>query len=97
MEVEILTNKENKLLRRKEIIAKISHINESTPKRLETRDKLAASVNADAERTVVVKIDGEFGRSVSQVEFRVYDDANHMKAIEFPYILKRNGFVEEEK
>ena len=96
MEVEILTTNENKILHRKEITAKVSHINEATPKRLETRDKLAASVNSDADRTVIVKIDSEFGRAVSEVSFRVYDDPIHMKAIEFPYILKRNGFVEEE-
>lgn len=96
MEVEILTKNENKLLHRNEITAKISHINEPTPKRLETRDKLAASVNSDADRTVIVKIDGEYGKSVSKVEFRVYDTPDQMKAVEFPYILKRNGFLEEE-
>ena len=96
MEVEILTTNENKLLHRKEITAKVSHINEGTPKRLETRDKLAATVNSDADRTVIVKMDSEFGRSVSRVEFRVYDEPAQMKAIEFPHILKRNGFLEEE-
>lgn len=97
MEVEILTKNENKLLHRTEIKAKISHINEGTPKRLETRDKLAATVNSDADRTVIVKMDSEFGKSVSNVEFRVYEDPTQMKSIEFPYILKRNGFLEEEK
>lgn len=95
MEVEILTKNENKLLHRTEITAKVSHINEATPKRLETRDKLAATVNSDADRTVIVKMDSEFGRSVSKVEFRVYENPDHMKTIEFPYILKRNGFLEE--
>ena len=96
MEIEILTTNENKLLHRKEITAKVSHINEATPKRLDTRDKLAASVNSDSDRTVIVKIDSEFGKSVSKVEFRVYDDPTQMKSIEFPFILKRNGFLEEE-
>ncbi len=96
MEVEILTKNENKLLHRKEITAKISHINEPTPKRLETRDKLAATVNSDSDRTVIIKIDSEFGRSVSKVEFRVYDTSDQMKAVEFPYILKRNGFLDKE-
>lgn len=96
MEVEIITKNQNKLLHRTEITAKISHVNESTPKRLETRDKLAASVNSDADRTVIVKMDSEFGKAVSKVEFRVYDDPSYMNSIEFPYILKRNGFVTEE-
>lgn len=96
MEVEILTKNENKLLHRQEITAKISHINEATPKRLETRDKLAASVNSDSDRTVIVKIDSEFGKSVSKVEFRVYDTPDQMNAVEFPYILKRNGFIDKE-
>ena len=96
MEIEILNKNQNKLLFRTEITARFLHINESTPKRLETRDKLAATVNSDADKTVIVKMDSEFGKAVSTVEFRVYDDPEHMKSIEFPYILKRNGFIQEE-
>ena len=95
MEIEILEQKENKLLFRTEYKAKLIHIKESTPKRVETRDKLAANVNADADRTVVINIESEFGMGQSNVIFHVYDSPDNMKSVELPYILKRNGFIEE--
>jgi small subunit ribosomal protein S24e len=97
LEIEILKEKENNLLFRKEYQAVAHHIKESTPKRSATRDKLAATVNADADRTVVIKIESEFGMGQSNVTFHVYDNHEHMKATELPYILKRNGFLTEEE
>jgi small subunit ribosomal protein S24e len=97
LEIEIIDKKENKLLFRTEYKAKLLHIKEATPKRIETRNKLAASVNADAERTAIIKIDSEFGMGQSNVTFHVYDTPENLKAVELPHILKRNGFLSEEK
>ena len=97
MEIEILEQKENKLLFRNEIKAKLLHIKESTPKRIETRNLLAAKVNADADRTCIIKIDGEYGMGQSNALFHVYDNADNMKTVELPHILKRNGFISEEE
>ena len=96
MEIEILEQKDNRLLFRNEYRAIIHHIKESTPKRIETRDLLAARVNADAERTCIIKIESEFGMGQSKASFHVYDDSEHMNSVELPHILKRNGFVSEE-
>ena len=96
MEIEILKTTNNDLLHRKEITALVSHLKEATPKRLETRNKLAATVNSDSDKTVVVKIDSDYGRSVSKVIFHVYEDTEQLKKVELPYLLKRNGFIEEE-
>lgn len=96
MEIEILEQKENKLLFRTEYTAKLMHIKEPTPKRLETRNKLAANVNADADRTTIIKIDSEFGLGQSKVLFHVYDTPENMNSVELPHILKRNGFINEE-
>ena len=95
LEIEILKQKENKLLFRTEYTAKLMHIKEATPKRLETRDKLAANVNADADRTTIIKIDSEFGLGQSKVLFHVYDTPETMNAVELLHILKRNGFATE--
>lgn len=96
MEIEILSKNENKLLHRTEYIARLSHLKEKTPQRIESKDKLAAVVNSDKDRTIVVNIDSDFGRSMSDVEFRVYESPELMKKIELRYLLKRNGFISEE-
>lgn len=96
MEIEIIDKKENKLLFRTEYSAKLLHIKEATPPRVDTKNKLAAKVNADADRTAVIKIDSEYGIGSSNVIFHVYDDSKHMNAVENRHILKRNGFITEE-
>jgi len=96
LEFEILEQKENVMLHRTEFRAKIKHIKETTPKRVEAQKKLSAFCNADADRTVIIKIDSEYGMGQSNVTFHVYDNSENMKAVELPHILKRNGFGPEE-
>ena len=97
MEIKILNEKDNRLLKRKEYEAVIFHNSEPTPKRIEVRDRVAALANAEPERTVVCKIDTEFGWGHSKLTFRVYDNPEIMKQIELAYLLKRNGHIEEKK
>lgn len=96
MEIEIIAEKENKLLNRKEYTARILHMAEPTPDRITSRDKLAASVNADKDRTLIIKIKSDFGKGQSNVDFRVYETPEKLKQIELPHLLKRNGLFSEE-
>lgn len=95
MEIKIVSEAENSLLKRKEYMAMISHLAESTPTRQVVRDKLAATVNADKDKTLVIKIKSVFGAGKSKVQFRVYEKTEQLKIIELPHLLKRNGFIEE--
>ena len=97
MEIEIISETNNSLLKRKEFMALISHMAESTPARQIARDKLAASVNADKDNTLIIKIKSVFGAGKSKVQFRVYENTEQLKKIELPHLLKRNGFIEENK
>ena len=96
LEIEINSEHENKLLQRIEYTARISHMSESTPSRVTTRDKLAAHVNADKDRTLVINIRSDYGGGQSKVNFRVYESNDQMMKIELPYLLKRNGLLIEE-
>ena len=97
MEISISSEKDNRILLRKEYEGDIIHTNESTPKRNDVRDKVAALTNSDANRTVIVKIYSEFGMGKSKLTFRIYDTPEMMNKVELPYMLKRNGHISEEK
>ncbi len=95
MEIEVLDKRYNPLLRRTEVKARVSHLGSATPTRSEVRRQLAARLNADLERTVVLKILTPFGVSESNVEAHVYDDKETMLKTEKPYILVRNQIIEK--
>ena len=97
MEVQILSEKDNRLLKRKEYHAIINHMAEKTPQRTEIREKVAALTNADNNRTIIISEKTEYGLGRTKLNFRVYDTADMMKKIELQYYLKRNGFIEKEK
>lgn len=97
MEIKIISERDNKLLHRKEYAAVVTHLAESTPTRQVTRDKLAAHVNADKDRTAVIKIEKHFGIAQSNITFRVYENQDQLLAVELSHIAKRNGFTTEEE
>ncbi len=97
MEISISSEKDNRLLLRKEYEGVITHTNESTPKRNDVKDKVAALTNSDANRTVIAKINTEFGLGKSKLTFRIYDTPEMMNDVELPYMLKRNGHISEEE
>lgn len=95
MEIEVVEKRYNPLLGRTEVKARVSHFGSATPTRSEVRRQLAARLNADLERTVVLKVLTPFGISESNVEAHVYDDKETMLRTEKPYILVRNQIIEK--
>ena len=90
MNIEIIERKENKLLDREEIIFELQYEGEATPNRLAVQSKLAALVNADAERTIIRKIQGHFGKQASTGYAYVYPTVELMQRLESKHIIKRN-------
>lgn len=93
MDLQIIKNNENKLYNRIEIIAKIIHKNESTPKRDDIRKELSARLNKDEKNIIVKSIRTEFGKEESLAKVYVYNDQKDMFEIEPKYILKRNNII----
>jgi len=93
MEVEIVEDRENRLLRRREVRFKLSYIGK-TPTRQEVRGKLAALLNSDKELTVLDKVKSEYGSQTALGYVKVYADREAMKT-EPEYMLKRNFGVKE--
>lgn len=95
MDIEIIEQTKNPLLHREEIRFRIIHEEEATPSREVVAAKLAAIVNADRNRTVLKRIDGEFGSNKSIGYANVYDSVDDIE-VEPKHILKRNGLLEED-
>ena len=93
MNVEILIErqKDNPLLKRKEIYFRIRYEDTKvTPSRKDVREKLSGLLNAELERLVVRWIKPEFGRMEAEGYALVYDTEEDMRAVEEDYVLERN-------
>ena len=90
MEIEILEDKENRLLKRREIQFKITHENEATPKRSEVTSQLVSSIGTSKDKIVIDNIKAEFGLPQSKGYAKVYQSKEDALYFERKHILKRN-------
>lgn len=90
MKVEILSDKENKPLGRREIAFQIDHVGASTPSRADIRSKIVAQFNADASSVAISTLDTHYGIGMTKGSAHIYKDADQMKRIELGHIVKRN-------
>ena len=90
MNIEILSEKENKPLGRREIAFKIDHANTSTPSRADIRSKIVAQFNADASSVAISTLDTHFGLGMTKGLAHIYTNAEQMKRIELDHMVKRN-------
>ena len=96
MEIEIIERKENKLLHREEVTFRITHTEAATPSRETVAAKLAAIVNSDKDKTILKKIEGEFGLNTSLGLANIYESTEYTD-IEPEHILKRNSLIGEDE
>ncbi|MBD3387661.1 MAG: hypothetical protein GF416_01310 [Candidatus Altiarchaeales archaeon] len=94
MEVDMIEDKENPLLNRREIRFKVSYQG-PTPARQDVRSKIIAMLNLDKELTLLDKLDPQQGSQVALGYLKSYGDKAAM-SIEPEYLLKRNFEVKEE-
>jgi len=88
MEIEILSEKENLLLNRKEVYIRVKYEKE-VPKRDEIRAKVIEFLNSDKNLTILSKISPEFGRHSVKGYIKVYKDLESMK-VETKPVLEKN-------
>jgi len=91
MEVDIISENKNPLLKRKEIQFRVDHDQAgSTPPRLETRKAVAAALKTGVDVVFVKKLVTKTGTHVAFGVANVYDSVEQAKLIEPDYIVKRN-------
>ena len=96
MEIRILEDRANPLLKRHEYRFEVSHATAATPTRDSVRGELSKLVKAPKDRVVIERIRARYGTAVSRGEALVYETAEAAKAITRAHILVRNGLKEKE-
>jgi len=98
MEIKIVSEKENQLLKRKEVSFHVEHASDgSTPPRLEVRKAVASALKKNADLVFIKKLETKTGTRSAVGFANVYDSAEQAKAIEPQYIVKRNVPPEKPK
>jgi small subunit ribosomal protein S24e len=91
MQIEIASEKDNPLLKRREVQFWVEHSETgSTPPRLEIRKAIAATLKIGIDLVFVKRFETKTGTHKAFGEAHVYDSIEQAKLIEPEYVVKRN-------
>ncbi|MDD1679856.1 MAG: 30S ribosomal protein S24e [Methanomicrobiales archaeon] len=93
MEITILEDKRNELLKRREIQFQVAYQG-PTPSRQQVLDKLSALLNLSPNLTVIDSLRTRFGKTEIKGTARIYDTEEMKTEIERPYLFKRGKKAE---
>jgi small subunit ribosomal protein S24e len=96
METEVISKKENPLMRRTEVRFKLTHPKEGTPRREAVRDNIAKLMNVPKDRVVIDHLTSEFGKVETVGYAKIYISSKDAVEIEQKYILVRNRLVKKD-
>ncbi len=98
MEIKIVSQKDNKPLKRREITFEVEHGESGgTPQRTQVRRMLASVLKLDPELVYVKKVETRTGTMVALGEANAYETTEQAKLVEPEYIVKRNSPSEKPK
>lgn len=95
MEIKILEERTNPLLKRQELRFEVSHATAATPTRDSVRVELAKAVRASKDRVIIERMHPRFGTALTRGEANVYETVDAAKSITREHILVRNGLKEK--
>jgi len=91
MEIEIVSDKENPLLKRREVHFRVKHGQTgSTPPRLQVRNAIASALKVKVDFVFVKKLKTKTGKHIAVGLANIYDSTDQAKLVEPEYIMKRN-------
>ena len=96
MDIQIIEEKNNPLLNRREVVFKVDH-DGATPSRKSIVDRIAATMNSKEGLVIVDNLRTEFGKRETIGYAKIYETADRAKQIERPHIMERNTFVPPEE
>jgi len=96
MKIEILAEKENPLLGRREIKFRVIH-DKGSEKIPEMRKRIAAELTLAEDRFVIQNVKTQVGLQESHGLLKIYNTPERMKQVEHKYVLIKNGLAEPEK
>ncbi len=95
MEIKILEDRTNPLLKRHEVRFEIAHATKATPPRDEVRGELSKLVRAPKDRVIIERMEARYGTAVTRGEALVYETTEAAKSTEREHILVRNRLKEK--
>ncbi len=87
MELQIIKDKTNPMLKRREVSIKIT--NKGTPSRIDVKNKLAAIANCMPELIVIEHLDTAFGKMELTGTASVYETEERLKQLAHQHLLAR--------
>jgi small subunit ribosomal protein S24e len=97
LDLKIVEERKNPLLKRTEYRFLMSHPTAATPKRDEVRQELASQLKVPKERIVVERMHAKFGTPMSVGEAAAYSSKDAALSTVREHILIRNGLKEKAK
>jgi small subunit ribosomal protein S24e len=96
LSIEVVRERLNKLVGRKEYTVVVHHEGRGTPSIPETRVKFSEKMGFDPSRVYIRYIRTGYGVGRSEALIHVYDSSEKAKAFEPKYVIERNKTLEEE-
>lgn len=98
MKVNIISEENNPLLKRKELTLSIEHIqNGGTPTRLEVSKQIASLLKTNPQLVYVKNLETKTGTMIAIGEANVYNSIEQAKLVEPKHIIARNKLPEKPK
>jgi len=95
VEIRILEQRSNPLLKRHEYVFEAAHAAAATPSRDAVRGELSKLVAVPKERVVIERMRARYGTATTRGDAFVYESVDAAKAIARAHILVRNGLKEK--
>jgi len=95
VEIKILEDRANPLMKRHEVRFEVAHATAATPTRDAVRGELSKLVRAPKDRVIIERMNARYGTAVTRGDAVVYETADAAKAIVRGHILIRNGLKEK--
>lgn len=95
MDIQVIIEKSNPLLNRREVVFKVLH-DEATPSRKSVVDRLAATMNSKEGLVIVDSLKTDFGKRETIGYAKIYETAERAKEVERNHIIERNTFTKAE-
>ena len=95
MDIQIIEEKNNPLLNRREVVFKVDH-ESVTPSRKSIVDRIAATMNSKEGLVIIDNLRTEFGKRETIGYAKIYETEERAKQVERPHITERNTFAKPE-
>ncbi|HWQ17970.1 MAG TPA: hypothetical protein VNL13_09095 [Sulfolobales archaeon] len=87
----VVSQKENKVIQRREVVIRIEHRGKGTPSRPEVIDAVSKLLGVSPDLVVVRRIETEYGRDSSRAWIHVYSDRAVLEKFEPRHLIERSS------